>query len=408
MACAFLGWVTPEKSYASNISASETEVKKSVAKMSWKTVSVKKGDSFVKLLKKNGISAKQALKIYRAVKKTYNPAKNLKIGQKLYLSFLQEEKKKTLKSIQIPVSHRQDIVIEDLGKGFKAKKVDKDLQTDWVYKKFTINNSITTDGQKIGVPYRVLTLFVEHLSFEIDFQRELKKGDQVELVYEKIYDPVHHKYSYGGIVYASLKKSKENRKLEIFRYMDKKGRVAYYNQKGHSIQRALTKTPLKAVRISSHFGKRKHPILGYTRMHKGVDFAAPIGTPIYAAGDGKVVFAGRKGAYGIFIKIRHNSTYQTAYAHLSKIAKNIRKNKYVEQGDVIGYVGSTGSSTGPHLHYEIIKNGKHINPIKAKFSSAKKISQREMQRFKVKTEMVMAFVQNQPEKVRYITQKERK
>ena len=181
------------------------------------------------------------------------------------------------------------------------------------------------------------------------------------------------------IKYATLTLS--GNPVRIYRFKNKDGHNNYYNEKGHSAEKALMRTPIDGARLSSGFGRRKHPILGYTKMHKGVDFAAPRGTPIYAAGNGTVTYAARKGGYGNFISIRHNGTYTTAYAHMKGFRRGVRKGSRVNQGQVIGYVGTTGRSTGPHLHYEIRKNNRQVNPLRIKMPSGNKLKGKQLVTF---------------------------
>ena len=186
---------------------------------------------------------------------------------------------------------------------------------------------------------------------------------------------------YGDLIYSSYASRKTGRDIATYRYVNSKGDKIYLDETGKSIKKSLLRTPVNGARISSSFGYRKHPILGYTKLHKGIDFAAPYGTPVYAAGSGKVSFSGWYSSYGKYVKIEHNSTYKTAYAHLSKIPRSIKKGKRVKQGDVIGYVGSTGRSTGPHLHYEVYQSSKAINPNKVKIQPQKRIKGNELALF---------------------------
>ena len=198
-------------------------------------------------------------------------------------------------------------------------------------------------------------------------------------MYETLFNDKRRAVSYGKILYTNLFLQKN--KLEYYLFKTDENFYEYFNPEGKSVVKALMKTPIDGARLSSSFGMRKHPILGYNKLHKGLDFAAPTGTPIYAAGNGVIEFVGRNGSYGNYIRIRHNNSYKTAYAHLSKFKKKIYKGLRVNQGDIIGYVGSTGRSTGPHLHYEIIYNNEQINPMTMKLPSGKKLVNDELKRF---------------------------
>jgi murein DD-endopeptidase MepM/ murein hydrolase activator NlpD len=224
-----------------------------------------------------------------------------------------------------------------------------------------------------------LAKLIQIFSFDIDFQRDIQSGDQFAIMYEELSDEYGKKLGAGKILIAEMKLS--GKPIRLYKYKSAKGDTDYYNAKGQSARKSLTLTPIDGARISSGYGRRRHPILGYTKMHRGVDFAAPRGTPVYAGGRGIIEVAGRNGAYGRYIRIRHNSTYKTAYAHLKGFARGIRKGRRVKQGQVIGYVGTTGRSTGPHLHYEILKNGRQMNPRRLNLPSGQKLRGKELARF---------------------------
>ena len=226
----------------------------------------------------------------------------------------------------------------------------------------------------------MITDAIRLLSFDVDFQRDIQKDNILELSYETLSNKNRNEFSYGKIKYINLIFKKNN--LEYFYFKTNDGYVNYFNRKGKNAQKSLMKTPIDGARLSSSFGMRKHPISGYNKMHKGLDFAAPQGTPIYAAGNGVIEYVGKNGGYGKYIRIRHNSSYKTAYAHLSKYKKGIYKGLRVNQGEVIGYVGSTGVSTGPHLHYEVIYMNKQINPKKMNLPSISILKGKELERFK--------------------------
>ena len=213
----------------------------------------------------------------------------------------------------------------------------------------------------------------------MDFQRDIRPGDGFEVMFKRFHDAEGNLVHNGAIVHAALTLSGERRPIYLHTTAD--GRTGYFNEKGESARKALMRTPIDGARLSSAFGKRRHPVLGYSMMHRGVDFAAPAGTPIYAAGQGSIVYAGRKGAYGNYIRLRHNRLYATAYAHMRRFARGMAKGRRVKQGQVIGYVGSTGRSTGPHLHYEILREGRRVNPFKVKMPSGRKLTGKELERF---------------------------
>ena len=225
-------------------------------------------------------------------------------------------------------------------------------------------------------------------SFDLDFQRDIKKNTVVSISYEKTYVENASDFSIGDIDYAKIEIGKNS--LEYFKFLTNEGFIDYFNREGKNVKKSILKTPLDGAKISSNFGMRKHPISGFNKMHKGIDFAAPIGTPIYAGGNGIVEYVGTNGGYGKYIRIRHNNEYKTAYAHLNSYKKGISKGVRVNQGEVIGYVGNTGRSTGPHLHYEIIYQNKQINPLTLKLPSGKILKGEELKRFEKEYKMILA------------------
>jgi len=218
-------------------------------------------------------------------------------------------------------------------------------------------------------------------SYDVDFQRDIRRQDNFEIMFEQSLTKNGTVVRNGPIQYASL--NLRGKIIKVYAFIDSKRKIFYYDENGQSINKALLKTPVQGARLSSYFGRRRHPILGYTTVHRGVDFAAPPGTPVFAAGDGFIVRREDWGGYGNYIQIRHKNGFSTAYAHLKKFNKNKKLGSKVKQGNVIGYVGSTGQSTGPHLHYEILKNGKHINPMQIRMPASKKLSGKDLNAFKI-------------------------
>ena len=253
-------------------------------------------------------------------------------------------------------------------------------ETRLAHARGTITQSLSRATRTEDVPPYVLDQFVRVMSFAVDFQREIRKGDSFEMMFERTYDALTGtELAAPELVFAGLTVSGET--LGYYKYAHRDGKIGWYDDKGQSATRTLMRTPINGARLSSSYGMRKHPIKGYNAMHKGVDFAAPTGTPILAAGSGRVEFAAWNGSYGRYIRIRHNATYKTAYAHLSGIARGVRSGAMVEQGQVIGYVGSTGRSTGPHLHYEIIVNNRQVNPLTVKLPTGKSVPAAELPLF---------------------------
>ena len=255
------------------------------------------------------------------------------------------------------------------------------LKKKILYRENVITKSLYRSAVEERIPANIIIEFARIYGFQVDFQRDIKKKDNFQIMYEIFIDDTGKTIETGNILFANLKLSRKNNPLY---YFDKKGSEGHYDMSGKSVKKALMKTPINGARLSSPFGMRKHPIDGFTKMHRGTDFAAPMGTPIMASGDGVIKKAGWCGGGGNCVVIRHNSTYQTVYAHMSKFAKGIRSGVRVKQGQTIGYVGSTGKSTGPHLHYEVIVNGKKINSQKLKLPSGKALKGKDRELFETK------------------------
>jgi len=347
-----------------------------------RVLSVGRGDTLMAMLTGEGIDRRAAHNAISAMSKVFSPRK-LKPGQELRVTLLPSDAETQdsafeLVSLNLPESAVREVRVSRLDDGaFEAQAVDKPTVTRAVRAHGTIETSLYEAAIADGVPPRVLAQLIQVFSFDIDFQREVQKGDRFALLYDSVLaeDQV---VDNGDIQVAEMTVRGDRRRY--YRFKDEHGFWDYFDAKGRSVRKALLRTPIDGARISSGFGKRKHPILGYTKMHRGTDFAAPTGTPIYAAGDGTIEVAGRNGAYGKYIRIRHNSTYKTAYAHLSRI--KIGKGKRVRQGQVIGYVGTTGRSTGPHLHYEVHLNGKQTNPLSVKLPTGKTLTGSQLAAFK--------------------------
>ena len=272
------------------------------------------------------------------------------------------------------------IVSRDESGRYSAEKDKKEVFREMVAAKASIETSLYGSAARAGIPASVVANMIRIFSYEVDFQRDIRQGDQVKILYETYQTEDGDFARYGNILYASLMVG--GREIPVYRFEEKDDNHAYYKGNGDSLKRTLMSTPIDGARMSSGFGMRRHPVLGYNKMHKGVDFAAPRGTPIYAAGDGVIEKAGRLGGYGKYIRIRHNGSLKTAYAHMKGYAKGMKPGKRVKQGDVIGYVGTTGRSTGPHLHFEVLRNGKQVNPKSIKSSAGKKLAGSRLEQFK--------------------------
>ena len=336
---------------------------------------IKSGDTILKILYKLDAQELQVRQIISALKKVYDP-RDIKVGQKINLQYRQNDNLIDMQQLVIPLQNNEGLVIVDKeNDNFKAKKINKELEKFIVKYAGKIENGLFLDGVRIGAPGNIMMNMINLYSFDVDFQRDIRKGDEFEILFESYYSKGGRRIKNGEIIYASLILQK--RAINIFNF---KG--DYYDKKGNSTRKSLLKTPINGARISSGFGYRRHPVLGYNKLHKGVDFAARTGTPILAAGNGTIDYRGWRGGYGKYIRIRHNNEYSTAYAHMSRFNKRFKKGSRVKQGEVIGYVGTTGRSTGPHLHYEILYKGKQINPKKVKSTPGKKLKGSKLTQFK--------------------------
>jgi murein DD-endopeptidase MepM/ murein hydrolase activator NlpD len=345
-------------------------------------VEVGRGDTLMNLLVEAGTERTQAHAAIAALQKVYDP-KALKPGQEIFLTFVPvsgEEGSRALLGLALRPTLERDIEVRsDALDGFVARAIERPLTQRRMTTGGQIETSLSVAAAETGVPPGIMIEAIRTFSFDVDFQREIQRGDTFELFYETYEDPAGRLAKTGELLYGMLTLS--GKKIEYYFFRDEDGTVDYYDAKGQSVRKALLRTPVDGARISSGFGKRKHPISGYTKMHRGVDFAASRGTPIYAAGKGKVEAAGWNGGYGRYVRIRHNGSYKTAYAHMKAIAKGVKRGATVRQGQVIGYVGSTGRSTGPHLHYEVHLNGRQTNPLKLRLPSGEKLKGEKLARF---------------------------
>lgn len=353
------------------------------------------GDTLSAVLDRAGVERVEAARSIQALRDVYDP-RDLRAGDVISLSFapdVAEAAPGRLLGLQLVKSYdRVAGVGRTLDGGFSAYEIVKPLKLERARGAGAIQSSLFVDGVNAGVPVRSMAEFIRLFSYDIDFQRDLHPGDKFDILYTRHVDQDGEMAHPGDILFAALETG--GRKISIYRHEYADGRVNYFNAKGRSNKKALLRTPVDGARISSGFGRRRHPILGYSKMHAGIDFAAPTGTPIKAAGDGVVQRAGWFGGYGRYIRIKHNNNYATAYAHLRRYAKGIKAGKRVRQGQIIGYVGSSGRSTGPHLHYEILKNGRQVNPARQRFQSAEALKGKELKRFKANKARMDAYLQD--------------
>ena len=325
---------------------------------------VGRGDTMMHLFLRAGVPRRQADAAIRAMRPVYDP-RRLRPGQKLTVTYLAgdpalEDRGIQLRRAKLATGPASAIAVDRRGNGFAAHKIDLQTETQLARVGGEISSSLYRAAERAELPLSVLFQLVRVFSWDVDFQREIRAGDTFDVAWETLHTTDGKFVDHGDMLYVAL--TLRGKTLELYRFKSRHG-TDYFNRDGAGARKPLMRTPIDGARMSSKFGKRRHPILGYTRMHRGVDFAARPGTPIYAAGDGRVAQAGRNGSYGIYVRIRHNSRYQTAYAHMRALRRGIRRGASVRQGQVIGYVGSTGRSTGPHLHYEILVDGRQVNPL---------------------------------------------
>jgi len=341
---------------------------------------ISKGETFDKILNNYSISSEEILKIKKSLNSVYD-LNNLKTNLNIKFTIDLSSNKK-ITSFLFPFSRTEKIQLtRNLKKDtFEKKKIITNLNKKIIFKEGKITQSLYKTAINLNVQPNIIIEFARIYGFQVDFQRDIRKNDNFQIMYEVFEDDNGKIFETGNIIFADLKLSGINNSLY---YYDKKGSKGHYDENGKSVEKALMKTPINGARLSSSFGMRKHPIDGYNKMHRGTDFAAPMGTPIMASGSGVIVRARWCGGGGNCVKIKHNSTYETIYAHMKNFARGVKEGLRVKQGQIIGYVGSTGKSTGPHLHYEVLKNGKKINSQKLKLPSGKILKSEERKAFEV-------------------------
>lgn len=354
-----------------------------------RTFTIKKGDTLMPLLIDAGLPRNQANGAITALTKLFKP-KNIRPGHKMTLKFKDggdADAKPVFTALvfQPNIYNTITVALNKKG-GFEAGKQKTIVQRRLFRAEGKIASSLYLSAVKAGVSPSILMEMIRLYSWDVDFQRSIRPGDGFEVMFEKLYTEDGRFARFGNILYGKLVLSGSN--LPLYRFTTKGGLTDYFDTKGKSARKALMRTPINGARLSSGFGRRRHPILGYTKMHRGLDFAAPRGTPIYAAGNGTVVYRARNGAYGNYIRIRHNSEYSTAYGHMSRFSRKVRRGRRVNQGQIIGYVGTTGRSIGPHLHYEVLNKGRQLNPFRLKLPSGKSLKGTELVRFKAERQRV--------------------
>ncbi len=335
---------------------------------------LRNGDTLMKALLRAGCKRSDANAAIAAFSQLYDPRK-LRAGQMLTVVLVPDEADRPpiLHGITFASAPGRNLEVGRAeGGGFAAREIEVALTRGLAHANGRIATSLYQAATDAKMPQAIMMEMILAFSFDVDFQREIQRGDSFEVVFERFHDKAGAVVREGALLYAALTLS--GQPLKIYRYAEPGGGEGYFDEDGNSVRKALLRTPINGARLSSRYGKRKHPILGYTKMHRGVDFAAPRGTPVAAAGSGVIESIGWNGAYGRYIRVRHKGSYKTAYAHLSRFAKGLRKGQRVKQGQTIGRVGSTGRSTGPHLHYEVIQSGRQINPLNVKLPAGPRLT----------------------------------
>ena len=338
---------------------------------------IKSGETFDKILK-NYLIDNEQIKVIKEKLTKKTDINKLNTNQKIQITI--DQTNNSIKEFIFQISSTEKIILSKNNEisEFNEKVLVLKLEKKVIYNENVILQSLYKAATDHNIPPNIIIEFARIYGFQVDFQRDVRKEDMFQIMYEVFVDKDKKIIQTGEILFANLKLSGQDNSLY---YFDKKNAEGHYNKNGKSVQKALMKTPINGARLSSSFGMRKHPIDGFNKMHRGTDFAAPKGTPIMASGNGIVKKAGWCGGGGNCVKIKHNSTYETVYAHMSKFARGIKKGVRVRQGQTIGYVGSTGKSTGPHLHYEVIVNGKRVNSQKLKLPSGKTLKGKDRELF---------------------------
>ena len=353
---------------------------------------IKKGDTIQKILQQYKIQNNEIQTVINQYKKYGNPNRLL-VGNKIdiIVEKILPANKNLLLKFSVPITKSTTIEItKDSENQIISKKIITKLYKKKILSENIIRKNLYSSAIEANINPDTIIEFARIFGFEIDFQRDIRKNDYFKIFYEKYFDENGEFIKSGSILYAHM--TVNGREISLYKFGDDK-EYGYFDLNGKSVEKALMKTPINGARLSSPFGVRKHPILGFNKLHTGTDFAAPEGTPIMASGSGTITRAKWCGGGGNCIKIKHNSTYTTIYAHMKSFAKGIKVGKKIRQGHIIGYVGSTGMSTGPHLHYEVIINGKKVNSQKLKLPSGKILKDNERTQFeihRIKTDVLIA------------------
>jgi len=369
-----------------------------IAGSDYLSVIVRKGHSFSDTLAEAGIDRSEAQKINESIRRVIN-LKSLGAGQEILVAFGEDGSRRgsnfRLASLKISAPEHDIEVMRDDGGNFITRSTQKKLTQRPVKASFKIIGSLYQSGISAGISPNIMLEIIRAYSYDVDFQRDIKSGDDLTVLYGASFNPQGRKVHDGNVIYAALNTG--GKELKIYRHIDKSGDVGYFTVDGQSVKKSLLRTPVNGAHITSRFGFRMHPLLGFSRMHQGIDFGAPAGTPIFASGSGVIEEMGPKGGYGKYMKVRHNSDYASAYAHISRFASGMRPGRKVKQGEIIAYVGSTGLATGPHLHYEIIFKGEKVNPLSVKSTPGVKLAGAELKTFRKETQALDSMLAALPQ-----------
>lgn len=342
-----------------------------------KTCHINPGNTLISLLADEGVDLNEAQKAIQAFTQVYDP-RRLKPGNELTLTF-EDKDSLSLSELTLRVSIDKEITVTRKEDSYKAQTVKRRVHAIPRFQEGIIETTLYNAAVDADIPINILFDMIKLFSFDVDFQGDITNGNTFTVMYEDLLNEEGEKVREGDILYAVLRL--RNREYRAYRFMTSDGKQDYYNTRGESVRKTLFRTPINGAHITSGYGMRKSPILGYSRFHPGIDFAAPEGTPIMASGDGIITFIGFNDVYGTYLKIRHANEYGTLYAHLSSYARGIARGGEVDQGDIIGFVGTTGMSTGPHLHYEVWFRGRQINPAAVDFPPGRVLKGEELKAF---------------------------
>lgn len=359
------------------------------------TLTIGKGDTLAAVLNRAGVASGEVHQAVEVLKKEFDP-RRIRPGQDIYVRLEpvapETSDEYRMAALNLAVDSFKTVSLTRSDDTFTAAMQEKPVERKVYAKLAPIEVSLYGSAEKAGIPNAVTAEIIRTMSFDIDFQRDIRRGDSIAVMYDQQETADGKGVRFGNVIFAKL--NINGTETPVYRYEMKNGDVDYYTADGKSVRKALMRTPVDGARVSSGYGMRRHPVLGYSKMHQGVDFAAPTGTPIYAAGDGTIEKLGRWSSYGNYVRIRHNGDIKTAYAHMSKFGKGLSAGSRVKQGQVIGYVGATGRVTGAHLHYEVLQGGKQINPNKIKTQAGESLKGTELAAFKVQVQQTNRQFEN--------------